>query len=186
MQDLQPWKTLSSRELLSLPPWIRVSADRVQLPDGRIVDNFYQVEMPEYTVIFAQTTDGLVVTERHYKHGVGRIILALPAGYLEPGEDPVVDPGTDPVVDPGTDPGTDPVVDPGTDPATDPGIDTGGCTYPSGPYAYTRIGDVVGPASWATAIQASGETFPSPTARFEDFHCDPGVDSIIIFLATQS
>ena len=105
---------------------------------------------------------------------------------LEPGEDPVVDPGTDPVVDPGTDPGTDPVVDPGTDPATDPGIDTGGCTYPSGPYAYTRIGDVVGPASWATAIQASGETFPSPTARFEDFHCDPDVDSIIIFLATQS
>lgn len=100
----------------------------------------------------------------------------------DPASDPVTDPGTDIGVDPGTDPG----VDPGTDPGVDPGTDTSGCTYPSGPYAYTRIGDTVGPASWATAIQASGETFPSPTARFEDFHCDPGVDSIIIFLATQS
>jgi hypothetical protein len=104
----------------------------------------------------------------------------------DPGTDPGVDPGTDPGVDPGTDPGVDPGTDPGVDPGTDPGTDTGPCTYPAGPYAYTRIGDTVGPASWPTAIKASGETFPSATGDFNDLYCDPNVHSIVIFLSTRS
>jgi ADP-ribose pyrophosphatase len=59
------------------------------LPDGRIIDDFYQIELPEYVIVFAQTPEGSIVMERHYKHGVRRIILALPAGYLEPGEEPL-------------------------------------------------------------------------------------------------
>lgn len=89
MQDLQPWVTLSSRELLALPPRLRVSVEKVRLPDGRIVDDFYQIELPEYVIVFAQTPEGSVVMERHYKHGVRHIILALPTGYLEPDEKPL-------------------------------------------------------------------------------------------------
>ena len=89
MEELKPWITLSSEELLTRPPRLRVLAEKVQLPDGRIVDNFYQIELPEYVVIFARTPDGSIVMERHYKHGPRRVILALPAGYLEPGENPL-------------------------------------------------------------------------------------------------
>ena len=59
------------------------------LPDGRIIDDYYQIELPEYAVVFARTAEGAVVMERLYKHGTRRIILALPAGYLEPGEAPL-------------------------------------------------------------------------------------------------
>lgn len=89
MQDLQPWITLSSRELLALSPRLRVSVEKVQLPDGRIVDDFYQIELPEYVVVFAQTPEDLIVMEQHYRHGARRVILALPTGYLEPGEKPL-------------------------------------------------------------------------------------------------
>ena len=89
MTDLQTWKTLSSQELLARPPGLRVSGESVQLPDGRIIDDYYQIELPEYAVVFARTAEGTVVMERLYKHGTRRIILALPAGYLEPGEAPL-------------------------------------------------------------------------------------------------
>ena len=89
MRDLQPWKTLASRELLALSPRLRVLAEKVRLPEGRIVDDYYQIELPEYVVIFAQTLEDTVVMERYYKHGVRRVILTLPAGYLEPGEEPL-------------------------------------------------------------------------------------------------
>ena len=89
MRDLQPWKTLSSRELLALPPRLRVSVEKIQLPDGRVVDDFYQIELPEYAVVFAQTPEGSVVMEQHYRHGARRVILTLPAGFLEPGEKPL-------------------------------------------------------------------------------------------------
>ncbi len=56
------------------------------MPDGRIVEDFYGIEMPDYAVVVATTADGILV-ERSYKHGPGRVGLHLPAGYLEPGED---------------------------------------------------------------------------------------------------
>ena len=89
MRNLKTWKTLSTRELLSLPQRLRVSVEKVQLPDDRIIEDYYQIELPEFIVIFAITYDGFVLIERHYKHGVKRVILALPAGYLEPDEKPL-------------------------------------------------------------------------------------------------
>lgn len=51
--------------------------------------NFYQIDVPEYTVIVAQTQEGTIVMERQYKHAVGKIILNLPSGYLESNESPL-------------------------------------------------------------------------------------------------
>ncbi len=39
--------------------------------------------------MFAQTDKGAVVMARHYKHGPRHVILSLPAGHLEPGEQPL-------------------------------------------------------------------------------------------------
>ena len=86
-RDPRVWTTLSSRELLARPPRLRVLTEKVRLPDGRIVDDFYQIELPEYVVVFAQTSEGSIVMERLYKHGVRRVILTLPAGHIEPGEE---------------------------------------------------------------------------------------------------
>jgi ADP-ribose pyrophosphatase len=83
------WEILRSREVYVAEPWVTLSVQQVRLPDGRVVDDYHQVRLPEYTVIFAETTDGQVLVERQYKHRVGGIPLMLPAGLLEPGEDPL-------------------------------------------------------------------------------------------------
>ena len=89
-RPLQPWQTVARRELLDGRPWMRVWADDVRLPDGATIDGFFVVEMPDYVVIVALTPEGQAIVEQSYKHGIGRVSLSLPAGYLAPGELPLV------------------------------------------------------------------------------------------------
>jgi hypothetical protein len=69
----------------------------------------------------------------------------------------------------------DPVEDPVEEEAEPP------CDYPSGPYAFTAVGDVVGPMRWPTSIARPDDTGP---ADLEDLFCDPDVHSIFIQLVT--
>jgi ADP-ribose pyrophosphatase len=83
------WETLSRRKVVDCHPWLCLWAEDVQLPDGRVVEGFVTIEMPDYVVVVALTPDGRVVVERNYKHGPRRACLNLPAGYVEPGEEPL-------------------------------------------------------------------------------------------------
>lgn len=87
--QLQPWKVLQSTEVFSADPWVKISVHQVQLPDGKVVPDYYQVGLPEFTVIYAETIGGKVIVERLYKHGIGKITLTLPAGSIAEGEDPL-------------------------------------------------------------------------------------------------
>jgi ADP-ribose pyrophosphatase len=80
---------LESRDLHVADPWFRLSVQRIQLPDGRVVDEYYRIAMPAYAVIVATTADGRFVMERGYKHGPQREVLCLPAGLLHEGERPL-------------------------------------------------------------------------------------------------
>ena len=84
--DIQPWQTLAARELLDCRPWLRVSAERVRLPNGHEIDAFYHIDMPEWAQIFAVTADGRVPLIEHWKQGARTLSLELPAGYLDDGE----------------------------------------------------------------------------------------------------
>lgn len=86
---LKPWKVLESQEIFAVDPWIKLSVDRVLLPDGKIINDYYQIKLPEYAVIFAETAQDSVVVLRLYKHGVGKVSLVLPAGSVEAGEQPL-------------------------------------------------------------------------------------------------
>jgi ADP-ribose pyrophosphatase len=83
------WQVLTTRTIYSAPPWVTLSLQQVRLPDGHVVLDYHQLQLPEYTVIFAETTDGRVIVERQYKHGVGAVTLMLPAGLVESGEAPL-------------------------------------------------------------------------------------------------
>ena len=87
---LKPWKILKTEEVFVAKPWIRLSVQQVELPDGRVVDDFYQIALQDYAVIVAFTPDGHMLMERQYKHGLGRVSLTLPGGAIEPGEDPLI------------------------------------------------------------------------------------------------
>ncbi len=84
----RPWTILSSREVYASPPWIRVDAQRVRTPDGRVVDPFHRVEMPDFALVVASAPDGRIAMLRQYRHGTGRVGLHVPGGFLKKGEAP--------------------------------------------------------------------------------------------------
>ena len=86
---LQPWEIIKSRDVFVAAPWITVAVQQVRLPDGKVVDDYYQIAMPEVVTVFAQTIDGDVIVVRQYKHGLGKVTLVLPAGSIDGDEEPL-------------------------------------------------------------------------------------------------
>ncbi len=85
---MKPWHVLSNTVLLDCSPWLRVFREHVRLPNGVELPDYYRIDLPDWTQIFAVLDDGRVAMIRHYKHGPGETSLELPAGYLDPGESP--------------------------------------------------------------------------------------------------
>ncbi len=83
-----PWRTLHSDYLVATP-FLRLRRDRIELPDGTIIEDYYVRESHGFTIIFALTSDNRVVLVHQYKHGIGEYVLELPAGAIDPGEDPL-------------------------------------------------------------------------------------------------
>lgn len=82
------WRIASRRQVFDARPWLEVWTEDVVLPDGREVDGFYRLEMPDYVVV-AAFAGRKVVVQRLYKHGTRRVGLHLPAGYIERDETPL-------------------------------------------------------------------------------------------------
>jgi ADP-ribose pyrophosphatase len=85
---MKPWEVLSAKTLLDCSPWLRIIVEHVRLPNGYELPDFYRIEMPEWAQIFAVMEDGRVAMIEQYKHGPHLVSLELPAGYIEPGENP--------------------------------------------------------------------------------------------------
>ena len=83
-----PWQVLKTSEVFSADPWLTLSVQQVRVPDGRVIDDFYQLSLPDFIVVFAETASGKVIMIRQYKHGARRTSLTLPGGLVEKGEDP--------------------------------------------------------------------------------------------------
>ena len=84
---LRAWRVISSAYPITTP-FLRLRADRVELPSGAIVDEYYVRESHGFSVVFATTSDDRVVLVRQYKHGIGEVVTELPAGGVDPGESP--------------------------------------------------------------------------------------------------
>jgi ADP-ribose pyrophosphatase len=81
------WEIVSS-ELIVESPWYNLRRDVCRLPQGSVIDQYYVRVHDGFSVVFALTAERHVVLTRQYKHGIGDVVLELPAGALEPGEDP--------------------------------------------------------------------------------------------------
>lgn len=87
MKDMT-WKLLSS-EYLYRRPWLTARRDKVQLPDGRIYDEYYVLEYPTWVNVVAVTDTGEMVLVRQYRHGIGRTCFEIVAGVVEDNEEPL-------------------------------------------------------------------------------------------------
>ncbi len=67
---------------------VDIRRDKAQMPDGRI-SNREVVVHPGGVAVFAIDEEKRVILVRQFRYAVGEVVLELPAGKLEPGEDPM-------------------------------------------------------------------------------------------------
>ncbi|MBI3156174.1 MAG: NUDIX hydrolase [Burkholderiales bacterium] len=80
-------RALGSEALLE-GGFLHVRRDTVELPDGRQATREY-VRHPGAVAVIPLLDDGRLLLERQWRHPLGRVLLELPAGKLDPGEDPL-------------------------------------------------------------------------------------------------
>lgn len=87
MDDRLTWEILSTRTLVK-DPWIDLRASRCRLPGGTVIEPYYVNHTPDFVVVVAVDRRGRLVMVRQYRHGLEQVLLELPAGMIEPGEEP--------------------------------------------------------------------------------------------------
>jgi ADP-ribose pyrophosphatase len=86
---MQPWKTRARRILLNHSRYLTVESHSVELPDGRVLDDWPWLVTPDFINVVAVTEDGRFPIFRQTKYAVEGTSLAPVGGYLEPDEDPL-------------------------------------------------------------------------------------------------
>lgn len=75
----------TASDLLHASPWRTVLSDRLQQPDGRVVDYTY-LAVPRAVFVVAVTSQDEILLVRQYRHPVRDFTLEVPAGSVEEGE----------------------------------------------------------------------------------------------------
>jgi len=84
---VKPWTVLSSQQVLQRPPWLTITAQRCLLPNGYIIEEYLLTEGRDVVMVFPLSADGEVILVEQYKHGCGRVLWDLPAGYVDGDDD---------------------------------------------------------------------------------------------------
>lgn len=84
----QKWKILSST-YVHRAPWATLRYDRCEMPDGRIVPDYYVLEYPNWVNVAAITEDNRVLMLKQYRHAAGIISTEIPGGVIDAGEQPL-------------------------------------------------------------------------------------------------
>lgn len=80
---IKPWRALSSKELFKTT-FFRFRSDQCELPDGRVMPNYYVMEFPDWVNIVPITEDNKIVLVEQYRHATGETTLEFPGGSTDP------------------------------------------------------------------------------------------------------
>ncbi len=86
---MDTWITLSRETVLDRGKFLRVEDHTVQLPDGRVIEQWPWVISPDFINVVAVTEAGEFLCFRQVKYAVEGEALATVGGYLEPDEEPL-------------------------------------------------------------------------------------------------
>lgn len=84
---MEKWKVLASKYLVQRP-WATLRVDTLQMPNGNIKEEYYILEYPNWVNMIGITEDNTIILIKQYRHGAEEVLLELPAGVIEKGEDP--------------------------------------------------------------------------------------------------
>ena len=83
------WKVLQSERIINKGTWLNVRQEKVQLPSGNIVPEWFVLEFPDWVNVIAITKEGDFVMEDQYRHAIGETHFEIVAGVVDPGETPL-------------------------------------------------------------------------------------------------
>ncbi len=86
---MKPWKTLARTTILDHSKWLKVEDHTIELPDGKILENWSWLVSPDYVNVVVQDEDENFVCFRQTKYAAEGTSFAPIGGYLEPNEDPL-------------------------------------------------------------------------------------------------
>ncbi|MEO6820048.1 MAG: NUDIX hydrolase [Ginsengibacter sp.] len=81
------WKILSS-EYLSKHPYFTARKDKCETSTGKIIEEYFVVELPTTVCAVAITEEGKVLVVKQYRHPIEETILEIPGGFVDKGETP--------------------------------------------------------------------------------------------------
>jgi 8-oxo-dGTP pyrophosphatase MutT (NUDIX family) len=85
--DPAPWTVISSEYLHRKPPWLVMRKERLRLPTGREIEEYWISEYPPWVNVVAVTTADEVVMVRQYRPALAQVHFEVPAGVVD-AEDP--------------------------------------------------------------------------------------------------
>ena len=83
MTNLEKWKILQSNMALN-HPWCKVRQDKIELPNGQVIDDYFVYIRPDVAIILPITSDREIVFVKQYRHAIGDFFIELPAGGFNP------------------------------------------------------------------------------------------------------
>lgn len=78
---IERWKLIERKDV-SPSKWYPLYIDKVRLPNGTEIEDYYVSELGDVAMIVAVTPEKEIVFAKQYKHGVQDILLELPAGRI--------------------------------------------------------------------------------------------------------
>lgn len=84
---IKKWKLISSEDV-SPSKWVPLAKQKVELPNGVIVDDYYVIGPWRVAMVMPITANNTIVFIRQYKQGAGEITTEFPAGFIEDNETP--------------------------------------------------------------------------------------------------
>lgn len=81
------WKLIDSEKAFD-HKWFKVRKEKVELPNGKIIDDYFIWDAHDFVNVFTITKDKKIVMVKQYKHAAKDVLLEFPAGFIDEGETP--------------------------------------------------------------------------------------------------
>lgn len=82
------WKQLKRKTIFD-SKFMKVYEDAIELPNGKIIDDYSLVKKPDIIMIVATDEQNRLIVLEEYKYGADEILLTLPAGHINEKESPI-------------------------------------------------------------------------------------------------
>lgn len=83
---MKSWKIISSEVVFQAAPYVSIEKQRIALPSGREIPDFYQVIQRTYVKTVPVLENGEVLVVSQYRHGARRSGIGFPGGFMDSGE----------------------------------------------------------------------------------------------------